>query len=58
MWFAQSSILMTSPMASPLKLLLPPWRFGSNVRSADDEDIDGLSDGAIGAEWFFANPEW
>lgn len=41
-------------MSNPLRLLLPPRRLGSNVKSANDEEIGGLSDGAVVAEWCFA----
>jgi hypothetical protein len=41
-------------MANPLSAFLPPWRFGSNVRMADDTDLESLSDGAVVAEWCFA----
>ena len=46
---------MRKPKINPLRLLLPPWRLGSNVRSADDDiEIGKLSDDAVVAEWYFA----
>lgn len=45
---------MAEPMRNPFNILLPPWRFGSNVRSAGDAEVDRLSDGAVLAEWCFA----
>lgn len=41
-------------MANPLAALFPPWRFGNSVKSAEDHDIDSLSEGAVIAEWCFA----
>lgn len=43
-----------APITSILRLLAPPWRLGGNVRSADEKTVEGLSDGAIAAEWGFA----
>jgi len=41
-------------MASPLTALWPPWRFGGNIKSKNDADIETLSDGCVTAEWCFA----
>ena len=45
---------MIDPAASPLRLFLPLWRFGSNVRNAADSQVEGLSEGAVLTEWLFA----
>jgi hypothetical protein len=41
-------------MTSPLRHLLPPWRLGKSVKSADEKDVERLSEGSVIVEWCFA----
>jgi hypothetical protein len=51
---AHAKTLVATPMTRPLTMLFPPWRFGNNVKMANDACVESLSGGAVVAEWAFA----